>query len=104
MTHTPREPKTNGSGMFTEEDLPHYEGVLQFLHAKYRKDLEETCLICPLLKSCDYAIPARPYYDKGLIVLRPRPRIEEHFDLSRFREPVFPEAEIHLNLPFTKPE
>lgn len=100
MTHTPREEKEADNGMFEEKELPHFNGTVQFLHPNYRKDLEETCLNCFLLDKCDYAIPARPYYNKGLIVLRKRPKIELSIDLSRIKEPVF-EADIdHPKLPF----
>ncbi len=100
MTHTPRDPEPATSGMFSQEDLQHHNGVKQFLHGKYRKDLQETCLICPLLDGCGYAIPAQPYYSVGSIVLRPRPRIEDHIDRTHMQEPVYPAQQEHQQTSF----
>ena len=92
LTETSKKERGNGSGMFDQEELPHLNGVQQFLHPKYRRDLEATCLVCPLLDTCDFAIPARPYYDDGKLVLRPRPRIEDHIDRAHLKEPTYPAA------------
>ncbi len=98
LTETPQKNKSNGSGMFEADGLPRVYGALQFLHPKYRKDLERTCLICPFKKTCDVAIPARPYYDKGIIELRDRPKVEDHVDLSLIREPKYSTLEPNLEL------
>jgi hypothetical protein len=68
---------TNGSGMFTEQALPHDTGLTHYLNPKFRKALNETCLRCPLLPNCKYSIPSKPYYTKGKLILRPRPKIED---------------------------
>lgn len=69
----------NGSGMFTHEDLPHRtKHADHFLAPRYRASLATTCLRCPIRESCTLAIPARPYYTKGLLVLEPRLRVEDY--------------------------
>ena len=97
-----KEEKPKVELMFGDEDLPEVTDVRQFLQPKYRKDLEETCLICPILSRCNFAIPAGPYYDEGEIVLRPRPRVEDHIDRTHLREPTYttPEPDNHRPLPF----
>jgi hypothetical protein len=99
MTHTAADETPNSSGMFDATELPHYNGEQQFMHPSYRKALEETCLNCFLLQKCDYAIPARPYYNRGVIVLRKRPKIERFFDLSQIKEPVHITVDEHFLLP-----
>jgi hypothetical protein len=103
MTHTPREEQEAGNGMFEEKELPHFDGEIQFLHPSYRRDLEQTCLNCFLLDRCDYAVPARPYYNKGMIVLRRRPKIEMHVDMSKLKEPEYAPPVVHPTLPFEQP-
>ncbi len=49
--------------------------------------LAQTCFVCPLVEKCAYAVPAQPYYRKGLLQLNPRPRVERGMNLSHFREP-----------------
>lgn len=101
MTHTAKDETPASSGMFEAEDLPHHNGVRQFLHLTYRRDIEQTCLNCFLLDRCNYAIPARPYYNKGTIVLRERPRVEDHIDRSQIKEPTYQALlEAHPPLPF----
>lgn len=68
--------KTNGSGMFAEDDLPHLIEE-SFGSPRFRRALLRTCLRCPLVATCSLAIPAGPYYKKGLLVLKPRVRMEE---------------------------
>jgi hypothetical protein len=103
LTATSKNPKTNGSGMFDVEDLPHADGVQKFLHPKFRKDLEATCLICPFLQTCNFAIPARPYYDKGWLVFRPRPKVEDHIDRTHLKEPVFTTPTVSTQHSFINP-
>ena len=73
---------------FDEADVPRESGVKKFLQPGYRKALEETCLVCPILERCRFAIPSRPYYSKGLLVMNERPRVEDYIDRSLLREPV----------------
>lgn len=96
--------KTNHSGMFAAEELPHAEGVQKFLHPKFRKDLEATCLLCPFLDVCEYAIPARPYYSRGKFIFRPRPKVEEHIDRRRLQEPTYTVSAAAIPLLFDQPE
>lgn len=42
--------------------------------------LKQTCLACVLATTCAYAIPSRPYYRKGKLILNPRPRVERHYN------------------------
>jgi hypothetical protein len=77
---TSREPKTNGSGMFSIEELSHIEDDDTHMRRKARVQLGATCLRCPILKTCKYTIPSRPYYRQGLLLLRPREKIEELLD------------------------
>ena len=104
LTQTPKDEGVNGSGMFDMEDLPHVDGVRKFLHPRYCGALERTCLICPLLKTCNHVIPARLYYSKGKIELRPRPKVEDRLDLSHLREPEYWAEEPNLAFPFDSPE
>jgi len=43
------------------------------------KRLKQTCLACVLAVTCAYAIPSRPYYRKGNLVLHPRKRVERDY-------------------------
>ncbi len=66
-----------------------------------KKALLQTCLICPLLSRCEFAIPARPYYRHGVLELRERPHVEKHFNLLHLKEPkpntvVFDEEVQHI--------
>lgn len=90
LTHTSKQERQRDSGMFDASALPHVKDIEQYTHPGYRRALEETCLVCPLLGTCDYAIPARPYYDRGLIELRPRPRVEDVINRRHLREPRYP--------------
>ncbi len=112
MTHTPRSEKKKKKGekeekkpvaMFEESEIPHFNGVRQFMHPSNRKAIEETCLNCFLLHKCDYAIPAQPYYNEGVIMLRKRPKVEEHFDLSTIAPPKYEIADEHFELPIGDP-
>ncbi len=47
--------------------------------AHKRQQLKQTCLACVLAVSCKYAIPSRPYYRKGRLILRPRIRVERDY-------------------------
>ncbi len=65
---------------------------LDWQHEKWiehhgRKALEQTCFVCPLQKTCDFGIPTRQYYDRGLIIIRPRLKLEETIDPRLIREP-----------------
>jgi len=40
------------------------------------KSLAKTCVVCVLGKTCKFGIPARSYYSRGIIELRPRPQIQ----------------------------
>jgi hypothetical protein len=53
----------NGYGLFSFIDLPHTVKP-SFLTQKMRGRLERTCLSCPLIDSCELAIPAGPYYQR----------------------------------------
>lgn len=77
----------NGHGMFEREDLPHSTAP-DFLSPRFRKRLQRTCLACPILDSCELAIPAGPYYQRrgdrkvpfgGQLFLWDRFPIERHF-------------------------
>ena len=69
----------NGSGMFSEDVLPHItDQGGYYLLPRFRNALEMTCLRCPIRDTCSLAIPSRPYYRKGLLVLRSRFLIENH--------------------------
>jgi len=59
----------------------------QWSMAKNRKKLEQTCYICPLAAHCDFAVPSKPYYTKGMLVLLPRIRPEASRYLEQLREP-----------------
>jgi len=76
-------------------------GGLLFVHAgvaeewrvgewaiRKRRGFEKTCLVCPFLARCKYGIPSKPYYRKGLLVLRERPKIEEHVDPKLVPDPI----------------
>lgn len=89
LTQTTKNPNKDGSGMFEEDALPLVQSEQKYLNPKYRKALEETCLICPALSQCKYAVPARPYYDEGKFVFRQRPRMELYFDVRKLTEPTY---------------
>lgn len=103
LAETSKRPGTPDSGMFAAEEIPYFDGVAKFLHPDYRDTLEATCLVCPFRERCDVVVPARPYYDKGLIELRPRPRVERHIVYHKPKEPTFQTPENHLPLPFGDP-
>ncbi len=69
--------KTNGTGMFEQEELPHEMTIDGYTQMRFRPMLEATCLRCPIVKTCSLSIPSQPYYRKGQLVLRPRLRVEE---------------------------
>lgn len=79
--------------IFPEGELKNSDAIEQYLTPKNRKALEQTCMVCICRTSCNFAVPARPYYDKGQFVFRPRPKVEDFFDLSQIREPTFPTEE-----------
>lgn len=75
----------NGHGMFDMHSLRHE--APNFLSPKYRERLKRTCLSCPLIDSCELAIPAGPYYQRrgrretafgGQLYLQERFLIERH--------------------------
>lgn len=69
----------NGSGMFSDDVLPHVtDRGGYYLLPRFRNALEATCLRCPIRETCSLAIPSRPYYRKGMLVLGTRFRVEEH--------------------------
>lgn len=55
--------------------------------AKKSLKLQQTCLICPFADTCDYAIPARPYYTKGLLELRLRAKVIEGIGFNHLPDP-----------------
>lgn len=69
----------NGSGLFGAEALPHELPRGKYHPPRMRAALEKTCLACPLQKRCSFAIPSQPYYRKGQLILRPRPRVERAY-------------------------
>jgi hypothetical protein len=56
--------------------------------------LQQTCLICPLASTCELAIPARPYYRKGILLLRPRPKMITGNGFNHLPEPRPEEVEV----------
>lgn len=79
----------NGSGMFSDEELPHQtDHAGYYLQSRFRNGLATTCLRCPIRETCGLAIPAGPYYRKGQLVLNTRFPIEEHL------RPVHPDMPI----------
>lgn len=57
--------------------LEHHEIKEQWVHEKWvsanaAKLLRDTCMRCVLQRNCKFAIPAKSYYRKGQLVLRPR--------------------------------
>lgn len=77
--NTTKEERENGSGMFDIENLPHIMESSSNFSSAAKKKLKETCLRCPLIADCRYSIPSRPYYRKGELRMKPRPRIEMLF-------------------------
>jgi hypothetical protein len=76
---TTREPSYTGAGLFRKHGgLEHDETRLRYLSPRYRQQLQATCLSCPFNETCTLAIPARPYYRKGILVLNERFRVEEY--------------------------
>lgn len=76
----------NGHGMFSAEYLEH-SAKPDFLASKFRGRLERTCLACPLIDTCEIAVPAGPYYQRredrevafgGQLYLLDRFPIEHH--------------------------
>lgn len=76
----------NGHGMFEEAGIAHSTDP-SFLSPKLRGRLERTCLACPLIRRCELAIPAGPYYQRrgdravafgGQLYLNSRFLIESH--------------------------
>lgn len=63
--------------LFETSELPHDTMLGVYFAPRYREPLERTCLSCPLLTSCNFAIPSEPYYRRGQLVLRARPRLED---------------------------
>lgn len=53
----------NGHGMFDPNDLEHSSRP-DFLSSRFRSRLQRTCLSCPLIDTCELAIPAGPYYQR----------------------------------------
>lgn len=65
--------------MFSGDALPHRTNdAAYYLQPRFRKKLAETCLRCPIMTSCTLAIPERPYYQEGQLVLGTRFRVEDH--------------------------
>lgn len=101
--------KTNGSGMFGAEDLPHNDASVA-LAPRNRKALEQTCLSCPIVTTCELAIPAGPYYKGGnglggKLFLLNRPRVENQltkFDPDHLLTMTQVESESQFVLPFLK--
>lgn len=69
--------------VFTIDDLP------SLLSKRYRQRLRRTCLACPILDTCELAVPAGPYYQRrkdrkeafgGQLYLLPRFPIERHVE------------------------
>lgn len=50
----------------------------KWLSSRARQDLQQTCGVCALQETCDFAVPSHPYYRKGQFVLRPRRRLPFH--------------------------
>lgn len=68
-----------GTGFFEADDLPRLVDAQTFRTPRMRLALERTCLRCPVRTRCTLGIPSQPYYRKGILVLRPRPRIEAEY-------------------------
>lgn len=69
---------------------PHFNEVWDhgaWVAARKSKGLQQTCFVCPLARECTYAIPARPYYTKGKLILRKNPMIKMDVPFDSFREP-----------------
>lgn len=66
-----------------EEQWDHGQSV----RARKSLQLRQTCLICPFAATCDYAIPAQPYYRQGILELRPRPKVIEGIGFNHLPEP-----------------
>lgn len=60
--------------------------------AHKRTQLKQTCLACVLATTCAYAIPSRPYYRKGNLVLRERPRVERDYNNKTLPPPQLKEV------------
>ncbi|MDO8407932.1 MAG: hypothetical protein Q7S95_01705 [bacterium] len=94
----------NGAGLFAQEDLPHVVDDQTFRLPKFRRALERTCLRCPFVERCTLAIPSQPYYRKGLLVLRPRPRMEEVYGVISPDLPMPSASESSVNLHLWEPD
>ncbi|MDP2593741.1 MAG: hypothetical protein Q8P36_00140 [bacterium] len=94
----------NGAGLFAQEDLPHVVDDQTFRLPKFRRALERTCLRCPFVERCTLAIPSQPYYRKGLLVLRPRPRVEEVYGIIPPDLPISPPSKSSMNLHLWEPD
>ncbi len=63
------------------------------LGARKTKQLKQTCVVCPLAATCSFAIPSKPYYRKGRLILHARPHIEHQLD-ARLLQPPAPKEVI----------
>ncbi len=64
-------------GLFIFGDIKEKWDHGKWVKARKSPKLQQTCLICPFADTCDFAIPSRPYYRKGLLQLRPRHKVME---------------------------
>lgn len=60
-----------------------------------QKQLQQTCLVCPVAPTCKFAIPSQPYYRKGKLIMRPRRQLDVVLE-SRLVKPPRP-AEVELD-------
>ncbi len=66
-------------GLFEHSKVEERWNSAQWAATKSKR-LKQTCLACVLAVTCAYAIPSRPYYRKGKLILQSRPRVERHYN------------------------
>ncbi|HYF13145.1 MAG TPA: hypothetical protein VD928_02530 [Candidatus Paceibacterota bacterium] len=76
-----------GAPLIEYANVPENWNVSEWSSSRSIKRFEQTCLVCPFLTTCTYAIPSRPYYSRGLLVLRERYKIEKRIDPALVHEP-----------------
>ena len=71
---------SNEYGMFDEELLPQTTAP-PHMDPKLKGRIARTCLSCPVISRCRFAVPAYPYYQNGLLTFWERFPVERHTQL-----------------------
>ncbi len=59
----------------------------EWLITNKKAQILQTCAVCVFEKQCKFAVPARPYYQEGKFVLRPRPQLSTNIDPKLIKPP-----------------